>query len=130
MVHLNIFCSSGLTFTDPRKVPVKANYTAEISYMQISISSADNSKRGHFYLLAGTTAISQPRAEATFNNVSSWGVAFLLSKRAITDCVKLDALASSFCVIPLLCLCSIRLSIIRAQLSGIENTPHRFRTFV
>ncbi len=35
----------------------------------------------------------------------------MLSKRAITDCVKLDALASSFCVIPLLRLCSIRLAL-------------------
>ena len=66
-----------------------------------------------FYLFVGITASSQPRADATFNSVSSWGMAFLLSKRAITDCVKLDALASSFCVIPLLCLCSISLLITR-----------------
>ena len=82
------------------------------------------------YLVAGTTAISQPRAEATFTSVSSWGVAFLLSKRAITDCVKLDALANSFCVIPLLCLCSISVSIIIEQFSGTDSTPHRLRTFV
>ena len=37
---------------------------------------------------------------ATFKRVSSWGVAFLLSSRAITDCVRQAACANSFCVMP------------------------------
>ena len=77
------------------------------------------------YLLAGTHARSHPKADATFNNVSSWGVVFLLSKRAITDCVRQATCANSFCVIPRLCRCSISKSMIAAQFSGTENTPYR-----
>ena len=56
----------------------------------------------YLYFVEGTSSSSQPRAVATFISVSSCGVDFLLSSRAITDCVRLEALAKSLCVIPLL----------------------------
>ena len=67
----------------------------------------------------GMIGNSQPRAEATFKRVSSWGMTFLLSRRAITDCVRHADFARSFCVIPCLWCCSISRFIILVQFSGM-----------
>lgn len=78
----------------------------------------------------GTICRSQPRAAVIFKSVSSRGTVFLLSKRAMTDWARQAASARSFCVIPLLWRCAIRLSIITAQSLCIGYAPCRYAVLV
>lgn len=98
------FTLLAMGFTGAKAVQFKVAYINAFNRMERLIRgggvSAPAPERVYSYLEAGTTARSQPRAAATFKRVSSWGVAFLLSSRAITDCVRQAACANSFCVMP------------------------------
>ena len=100
------------------------------TYQKVCLIHKQACRPVRVYLEVGTTVRSQPRAVATFKSVSSCGITFLLSNRAITDCVRQAALAKSFCVIPLLCRCLISRSIKAAQFSGIYCTPDRRTIFI
>lgn len=101
------------------------------TYQKVCLIHKQACRPVRIYLEVGTTVRSQPRAVATFKSVSSCGITFLLSNRAITDCVRQAALAKSFCVIPLLCRClisrSIKLRSSQASIAPPIDVPFLYR---